>query len=78
MKRYYKRESQREKDFNYAQALVNSSVYALRKQERDKRVTLWDDIMRGRDAQRHASLQAAKARMLWTTKNQQRLIRVFA
>ena len=78
MKRYYKKETQREMDQNYRDALRNSTPYALKqraaKQKEAQNLAIWD----GKREQRNASYRAATARVLWATRNQDRLVRVFA
>lgn len=78
MKRYYKRETQREHDAIYAAALLNSRPYRLRERERKDAQQRDADIHAGRQTQARASMRGAAARLLWATENQARLIRVFA
>jgi hypothetical protein len=75
MKRF---QTQLESDSIYREALRNSTFHALRERARDDQNALARDIALGLKKKRDASLAGVKARMLWTTKNQNRLIRVFA
>jgi hypothetical protein len=77
MKRYYKKETQREHDEILHEARVVSRFANIPARERQAKAQRERDIAEGRAKERHASLQGVKARMLWATKNQRRLVRVF-
>lgn len=71
-------ENQRIKDQNFRNALKNSTVKRLKEREADAKVARDLAIQEGRAQEKRASMRGAAARMLWATKNQLRLIRVFA
>lgn len=78
MKRYYRQETQREKDAIYAAAVANCTPRRLLQRAEDEAWQRNKDAAAGRLEHFNARVSGLKARILWTTKNQNRLIRVFA
>lgn len=75
MKRF---ETQRRSDEILAEALVNSRFWRLQQRVKDAQRAKYLSVQEAKRKQGYASAAGVKARLLWTTANQSRLIRVFA